>query len=129
MGDACPRWAAHRPCPSCPWWLTSDPTGARIPNFSMDKMRNLANTVGDHDDFRRIMACHGSGEGSDFPCVGYLIRHGWSNLAVRLAVMDGRLPNLLELTDGDWDADLFPDFHAMLAAYEEAQNQQEQPHA
>lgn len=89
----------------------------------MGLMRDLVNTVGDTDDFRPIMACHGSAEGTDHPCVGYLARHGYTNLFVRMLSMRGAI-DMPTIDGADWDDDLFPDFHSMLAAYEEAQNDQ-----
>lgn len=85
-------------------------------------MRNLSTTVGDEDDFRPIMACHYSGEeGTEVPCVGYVVRDGGSNLSVRVMAIEHR-------GDIDWATvqeasdrlDLWPDFATMLAAYEAA---------
>jgi len=76
-------------CPTCPWrrGATADP----IPNFDADKARNLRCTVGDgSDDFRTIMACHGSTEEHNLPCGGYLAVVGYTNLNVRLGLIDGR---------------------------------------
>lgn len=83
-------------------------------------MRNLARTVGDGDWFRPIFACHLSPEGQEFTCVGYVARHGWSNLAVRLQALEGQL-NIIAIEDACADLDLWPDFHTMLTAYEHAQ--------
>ena len=116
--SAC-QWAATRPCPSCPWRKTSNPDGSDIPGFDMDKMRGLANTVGHGDAFRPIMACHGSTEGNDRPCIGYLAQEGWSNLAVRMAAIDGRV-DLAAIAEDTIDIDLWPTFHDMLHAWEHA---------
>jgi hypothetical protein len=106
------------PCASCPWRLTSPEDGSGIPRFNLDLMRRLANTVGPGDAFRPIMACHGSACGAEVACRGYLQVEGWSNLSVRLALIDGAVSR------ADMDPEpglaLWPDFASMLAAYEEA---------
>ncbi len=106
------------PCPTCPWRRTSTVGGADIPGFDLAKMQNLACTVGEGDAFRVVMACHYSPEGDEYPCIGYVAVEGWSNLAVRLGVIQGRIP------EGALDAadrhDMWPSFAAMLAAYEAA---------
>ena len=104
-------------CPGCPWRLDVEPGGGAIPGFSIDLMRGLANTVGDGDAFRPIMACHHSRDGAERPCGGYLAVEGYSNLAVRLAVANGRIPSDAL---GPEAHDLWPSFAAMLDAYEEA---------
>lgn len=107
------------PCNTCPWRLSSKVGGADIPNFCIDKMKNLANTVGEGDDFRTVMACHYSGEeGTEIPCVGYVAQAGISNLNVRIMAARNR-------GDIDWanvqaacdEIEMWPDFHTMLDAY------------
>lgn len=115
MADHCPL----TPCSTCPWRIDSV-GGPAIPNFSIEKARNLSNTVGRGDDFRPIMACHGSDEDEEYPCVGYLIVEGWTNLRVRLAALDGRIP-LDKILERNVDLDLHPDFASMLEALEEAE--------
>lgn len=107
------------PCASCPWRRSSTPGGVDIPGFDMDKMRNLACTVGDGDGFRPIMACHGSTEGNDRPCAGYLYRHGMSNLNVRVLAMRGSIDLAVNAEDCA-DLDLFDTFDEMLDASETA---------
>ena len=107
------------PCPTCPWRRDSDPTGSAIPRFNIQLMRGLRNTVGPGDAFRPIMACHYSTECDERPCVGYLFRHGWSNLAVRVAIIQGRI-DMGTLEARCAALDLWPTFHDMLAAYEAA---------
>jgi hypothetical protein len=110
------------PCRTCPWRRESTVGGADIPAFDIDLMRGLANTVGRGDDVRPIMACHYSVCGDETPCVGYVVQEGPSNLAVRIMAMRER-------GDIDWAnvqeqcaaLDIWPDFHSMLAAYEDAQ--------
>ena len=108
------------PCPTCPWRRSSTVGGADIPHFDIELMRGLSNTVGPDDAFRPIMACHGSPCGLETPCVGYVAVEGWSNLAVRLNVMSGRI-DMSAIDDACRDLDLWSSFHEMLEAYEEAQ--------
>lgn len=107
------------PCPTCPWRRSSTVGGADIPNFDLCKMRNLVHTVGPDDNFRTIMACHYSEEGDETPCIGYVAVEGYSNLSVRLMAMNGKL-DLPAIWDAAEGLDLWPSFHEMLAAYEEA---------
>jgi len=119
------------PCPTCPWRTSSTVGGSDIPLFDIDKMRGLRNTVpGDDnacvvgdpngDAIRPIMACHYSACGAETPCVGYLYRHGWSNIAVRLMSARGAV-DLDAIDEQCSKLDLWPDFHTMLDAYEAAQ--------
>lgn len=118
---------ALEPCTTCPFRRSSTVGGAEIPGFSLGLMRRLVDTVGDGtDSFRPIMACHYSPEGGrdrcstrQIPCRGYLARHGYSNINVRLMAAREGLP-LAEIVEACEQLDLWPDFATMLAAYEEA---------
>ena len=107
------------PCPTCPWRKSSTVGGADIPGFAINLMRGLADTVGRGDDFRPIMACHGSACGAETHCVGYIAQEGYSNLAVRMAAIGGQV-DLLSISEACDDLDLWPSFDEMLAAYEDA---------
>lgn len=107
------------PCATCPWRKSSTVGGFDIPGFHVEMMRNLACTVGDGDAFRQVMACHYSGE-EMFACRGYVAQEGYTNLTVRVEGAMGRLP-IHEIMDACEGLELWPDFHTMLAAYEEAQ--------
>lgn len=107
------------PCPTCPWRRSSTVGGADIPAFDIDLMRGLRNTVGEGDAFRPIMACHYSPCGSETPCLGYVAQVGWSNLALRIMAIDGKI-DVAEVVDACADLDLWPSFAEMLAAYEVA---------
>ena len=109
----------NAPCPTCPWRRSSTVGGADIPRFSIDKMRALANTVGDGDDFRPVMACHYSPCGAETPCIGYVHVEGYSNLNVRLMIIRGEL-DLRAIDEACEPLDLWPSFDEMLDAYEEA---------
>jgi hypothetical protein len=79
------------PCATCPWRVGK---GAEtIPAYSQEKALALRNTVGDGDGFRTIMACHHSTKRTPVSCRGYLARVGWTNLNVRLRVMQKRMPS------------------------------------
>lgn len=76
-------------CPTCPWRIGA--TAEAIPNFSVEKARNLRCTVGEGDDFRTIMACHMSTPEHERHCGGYVAVEGYTNLAVRIGLMEGRI--------------------------------------
>lgn len=101
--------------------------GSAIPNFEIEKARNLANTVGRGDEFRPIMACHGSADAEEYPCIGYLVVEGWTNLRVRMAVIEGRIP-LSSIMERSKDIALHEDFEAMLGALELAEEMKEEAH-
>ena len=106
------------PCVTCPWRKSSTVGGADIPNFDIELMRKLSNAVGDGDDFRRIMACHGSACGGEEPCIGYVAVEGYSNLRVRIMAFDGVI-DLQGIDEDCADLDLWPSFHEMLQAYDQ----------
>ena len=83
-------------------------------------MRGLSNTVGLGDDFRPIMACHGSPIGRERGCVGYLVVEGWSNLAVRLQVIGGRI-DMAAIEKACEGIEMWDSFGEMLDAYEGVQ--------
>jgi hypothetical protein len=111
--------SATVPCGSCPWRRSNPAGGERIPGFGLELMRGLSCTVGDSDDFRTVMACHGSPEGGEEPCVGYVAREGYRNLNVRLMAATGRL-DLRAIVDDCAPLDLWASFGEMLEAYEAA---------
>lgn len=79
------------PCASCPWRV--DQRASAIPNYSHKKACGLLNTIGHGDGFRPIMACHGSTEGNNRACNGYLAREGWSNINVRILLAKKKVEN------------------------------------
>jgi hypothetical protein len=99
------------PCKTCPWRVGSTPHD--IPNFSLAKAQALSCTVGEGDEFRKIMACHGSDEGAESPCIGYIAQEGYSNLAVRVMAMRDRI-DFPAIMDACEPLDLYHDFDAML---------------
>ncbi len=105
------------PCATCPWRVEKDST--TIPRYVHSKAINLLKTVGGGDDFRRIMACHHSEEGdseAETVCKGYLAQVGWSNLNVRLLVVQDKLPSPTEAQGACLEAglELEPDYETVL---------------
>jgi hypothetical protein len=111
------------PCPTCPWRRSSTVGGADIPNFDLEKMRGLANTVPSADDpgdgFRTIMACHGSACGAETACAGYVHVEGYTNLNVRMLALHGKI-DIRAIDAACADLDLYDSFDEMLADYEKA---------
>lgn len=105
------------PCPTCPWRKSSTIGGSDIPGFSISLMRGLACTVGEGDAFRTIMACHGCVPGEEGPCIGYVAVEGWSNLALRVMAMEGKIDMHAIMHDSE-GIELWPSFLEMLEAYE-----------
>jgi len=97
----------NAPCNTCPWRKSSTVGGADIPNFKIDLMRNLCNTVGPGDDFRPIMACHGSACGAERPCVGYVAVEGMTNFNVRMVALADRI-DIASITEACPSIDLWP---------------------
>lgn len=98
------------PCASCPWRRTA--TAAGIPRYDHDRAERLANTCG--DGWRPVMACHGSDDGAETPCWGYLARYGQRNLTVRMSVLFGDYPaEVLDPPPEGWD--LHETFNEMIS--------------
>ncbi len=118
------KQCADKPCPNCPWLKSSLVGGGSIPNFSIEQMRNLQNTVperGSEDDgFRNIMACHKSTVNNQYACAGYIAVHGLQNINVRLMGARGHA-DLGKVFDNCEGLDLYSNFHDMLDDYEKAQ--------
>ena len=86
-------------CPSCPWRVDCRPT-EDIPNgYSVDLHKNLRGTIAEPGvcgltrRVHRIMACHYSKPGEEFPCAGWLYHQlgEGNNLWLRLKVMQGEI--------------------------------------
>lgn len=104
------------PCATCPWRVGS--SAADIPSFDIEKARGLRCTAGRTDEFRTIMACHGSPVGEEHPCVGYLAIYGWSNLSVRMLIIRGKIDMEAIIRDCE-GIELYDTFGAMLANLED----------
>jgi hypothetical protein len=114
--------ASSAPCSTCPWRKSSTLGGYDIPGFGLELMRGLSCTVSPRgtrtDEFRTIMACHGSPEGADQICRGYVYVEGWTNLSVRIMAMRGEI-DMDAIEHACADIELWDNFHDMLEAYEE----------
>jgi len=88
-------------CASCPWRVDCVPD-RDIPNYREELHVNLRGTIREGTEsldlaacpMTRVMACHYSKPGDEFPCAGWLhnqIGPG-NNFGVRLGVMTGRYP-------------------------------------
>ena len=96
-----------QPCPSCPGRL--DQTAKDIPGFSVAKARDLADTCpdarGHGPDFdAKVFACHQSRVGEEFACAGWLATVGHCHPKVRLACVQGRVPEASLAPGRDWPA-------------------------
>lgn len=85
-------------CKSCPWRVNCDPT-KDIPNgYSSDMHKDLAGTINSGmasiSDTLKIMACHYSPVGKEFPCAGWLNNQlgDGNNIGARIAVARNELP-------------------------------------
>lgn len=85
-------------CALCPWKVSTDPL--EIPDgYSEDAHKALRCTIAEPGAFQpsnglRLMACHHSKPGEEFPCAGWLAHQmgPGNNLALRMAAMAGRIP-------------------------------------
>lgn len=100
-------------CATCPWRHGADSDA--IPGFDYDKANcDLRRTDGPGDEFRPIMACHLSRDGTDRVCGGYAASESaMRNLAFRMAVIDGSIDFDAVLREAE-GVDLHPDIDTML---------------
>lgn len=84
-------------CKSCPWRIDCEPE-RDIPNgYTCNLHEGLRDTIASDtrvSDVLRIMACHYSARGDEYPCAGWLFNQlgSGNNITLRLAVMRGRIP-------------------------------------
>lgn len=109
-----------QPCPSCPWRL--DQTAQDIPGFSLEKAKDLADTCPDARGHgpafdAKVFACHQSKPGGEFPCAGWLATVGRCHPMVRLACIQGQLPEAA-LDPGPGWPELHADYGAVLRKLE-----------
>lgn len=86
-------------CKSCPWRVSVAAERDIPGGYSCDMHHGLRKTIADGSgDFRpgavSVMACHYSPVGAETPCAGWLHNQlgVGNNIAVRMAVMTGRMP-------------------------------------
>lgn len=93
----------RRQCAKCPWKVGTDPRS--IPHgYCEIEHAGLRSTIAGEPDVQqlldplRIMACHESIRGKDLACVGWMENQlgPGNNLALRLAVMTGRIDGNIE---------------------------------
>ena len=97
-------------CRSCPWRVDCEPM-TDIPNgYSVELHEHLRGTIAPPGAFnlfsptQRIMACHYSEPGKEYPCAGWIhhqLGRG-NNIWLRIEVICGRMP--LPLIDGEQHA-------------------------
>lgn len=101
--------AIVKQCKSCPWRVDCVPD-KDIPNYVPELARGLDCTIAKgpmqslatyNAGAMRMMACHYSEPGEEFPCAGWLENQlgVGNNIGVRLLVSTGRLPS--PVTDGE----------------------------
>ena len=71
------------PCPGCPWVVDNDGS------FPAEAFVHSAPTA--YDMSSRLFGCHSSGIKKPATCAGFLLKGSDHNLAVRLALMQGRI--------------------------------------
>ncbi len=95
----------RRPCSGCPW--RTDQTGS----FPLEAFTHSARTADDMST--HTFGCHESGTSRPVTCAGFLLRGAEHNLAVRMALSQGRID--LEAVD-DGGHELHADYVAMAVA-------------
>ncbi len=96
----------RRPCEECPWRKDA-PRGA----FPAEAYRHSADTA--HDVSQSQFSCHMSGAEKVSTCAGFLLRGADHNLAIRMAMREGRF-NPSDVTDGG--IELYAGYRSMAIA-------------
>lgn len=88
-------------CVTCPWKVGCDPL-RDIPDYRCEMHESLRGTIAVPGDVSvltdskpiRIMACHYSEDGNEFPCAGWLHHQlgDGNSIDVRMRVLKGDLP-------------------------------------
>lgn len=105
-----------RPCGRCPWRRDVPPG-----EFSLERFLALWKTSHQPPVYDRpeeveqqpMFACHKTPEGQERACAGWLAVAGWSNIAVRIAVLFCTLPREALQPGRDWP-ELFESFEEMV---------------
>jgi hypothetical protein len=97
--DPFPR--VNRPCDECPW--RRDVAPGQFPACRYDALRVTAGRPGAEAPLHAPMfACHKTPDGKPRACASWLAVVGGEHLAVRLAVVMGRLPHAALARRPDW---------------------------
>lgn len=103
-----------QPCAQCPWRKDIE-TG----QFPADRYEELAATSGEKGAEAPygapIFACHKGTEENPMPCAGWLAAIGYHNLTIRLAVLNGDLPQDALSPGEDWPP-LYESYAEMMEA-------------
>jgi hypothetical protein len=99
------RHCRHEPCPHCPW-RQDQPVG----RFPAEAFRHSAETAYDMSD--HVFGCHMSGTAHPETCAGFLLSGATHNLAIRLALIIGKLDTSTVSTP----VLLYPSYRAMAEA-------------
>jgi hypothetical protein len=92
-----------RQCKACPWKKSTRPTRDIPGGYCATKHARLESTIAEEHNFSalvsgtlRLMACHESQTGADYPCVGWLVHQlgPGNNMALRFLARDGRFRDL-----------------------------------
>ena len=89
----------NKQCKACPWKMSTVPE-RDIPNgYNRKKHCGLSSTIAKPGDLftpQRLMACHESKVGAQYPCVGWLMHQlgPGNNLPLRILGLDGRFNHL-----------------------------------
>jgi hypothetical protein len=71
----------RKPCKDCPWRKSTRLED--IPRITDDLRLSLYDEI-KSDGSIKVMACHKSNEGEDFPCAGFMTQIGNDSIGVRL---------------------------------------------
>lgn len=93
----------NKQCKACPWRKDVVPSKDIPNNYCPTKHAALKNTIARGDVVSqlsqsaiRIMACHESKPGREYPCIGWLVNQlrSGNNIPLRFVARDGRFKDL-----------------------------------
>ena len=95
----------NKQCAACPWKVTTDPDKDIPGGYCKKQHAALKRTIAEEGVIlagsNRMMACHESETGNEYPCVGWVAQQlgPGNNIGLRMLARDGRF-NDMEL-DGE----------------------------
>ncbi len=96
----------QKQCKSCPWRVDCEPLEDIPGGYSVELHKKLRGTIQSGlesmaGSCMRVMACHYSKPGEEFPCAGWVYNQigPGNNIGVRLRVMSGAIP--VPIVDGE----------------------------